>query len=126
MHYLAVGDDFPPVGLADEGGILAISEQITIPQLIAAYQKGIFPWYNEGEPIIWWYPNPRCVLFPEKLKISSSMKKVLRKNTFQFKMDTSFTAVIISFHFLSSSPSSVSTSTFTIILYSSLITVALF
>ena len=64
MHYLAVGDDFPPVDLADEDGILAISEQITIPQLIDAYQKGIFPWYNAGEPIIWWYPNPRCVLFP--------------------------------------------------------------
>ena len=94
MYYLAAEDDFPPVSQADEDGILAISGNITLPRLIAAYQKGIFPWYNEGEPVLWWYPNPRCVLFPEKLKVSKSMQKLMRKNIFTFKMNTAFPEVI--------------------------------
>ena len=94
MYYLAAEDDFPPVSQADEDGILAISGNITLPRLMAAYQKGIFPWYNEGEPVLWWYPNPRCVLFPEKLKVSKSMQKLMRKNIFTFKMNTAFPEVI--------------------------------
>ena len=94
MYYLAAEDEFPPVSQADEDGILAISENITLPRLIAAYQKGIFPWYNEGEPVLWWYPNPRCVLFPEKLKVSKSMQKLMRKNIFIFEMNTAFPEVI--------------------------------
>ena len=94
MNFIDADDDFPPVSEADEDGILAISENITLPRLLAAYKKGIFPWYNEGEPVLWWYPNPRCVLFTHKLIISNSMKKLMRKNIFEFKMDTAFAEVI--------------------------------
>ena len=94
MYYLAADADFPPVSKADADGILAISEHLTTHQLLKAYQKGIFPWYNEGDPVIWWYPNPRCILFPEKLKVSKSMQKLLHKNVFEFRMNTSFPEVI--------------------------------
>lgn len=94
MYYLAEDENFPPVTLADEDGLLAISETITIPRLIAAYKKGIFPWYNEGEPVLWWYPNPRCVLFTEKLYVSSSMQKIFNKKFFEFKMNSAFPEVI--------------------------------
>lgn len=94
MYYLAEDENFPPVTLADEDGLLAISETITISRLIAAYKKGIFPWYNEGEPVLWWYPNPRCVLFTEKLYVSSSMQKIFNKNIFEFKMNSAFPEVI--------------------------------
>ncbi len=94
MYYLAEEENFPPVTLADEDGLLAISETITIPRLIAAYKKGIFPWYNEGEPVLWWYPNPRCVLFTEKLYVSSSMQKIFNKKFFEFKMNSAFPEVI--------------------------------
>lgn len=94
MIYLADSNNFPPVELADEDGLLAISEHITINRLLAAYRLGIFPWYNEGEPVLWWYPNPRCVLFPENLIINKSMQKLFQKNVFDFKIDTAFTEVI--------------------------------
>lgn len=94
MYYLTVSDNFPPVELADEDGLLAISENITLNRLLDAYRLGIFPWYNEGEPVLWWYPNPRCVLFPQKLIISKSMQKLLRKNIFEFKMNAAFPEVI--------------------------------
>lgn len=94
MIYLADSYNFPPVELADDDGLLAISEHISINRLLAAYRLGIFPWYNEGEPVLWWYPNPRCVLFPRNLIINKSMQKLFRKNIFDFKIDTAFTEVI--------------------------------
>jgi len=63
-------------------------------RLKLAYEKGIFPWYNENEPIIWWFPNPRFVLFPEELKSSKSMKKILNSNQFHFTENQNFREVI--------------------------------
>lgn len=86
---------FPPVSDADESGLLAIGGDLTTERLLLAYQNGIFPWYNEDDPILWWCPSPRCVLFPENLKISKSMHQVLKRNEFQFTINQSFENVIV-------------------------------
>jgi leucyl/phenylalanyl-tRNA--protein transferase len=87
-------DTFPDVELSDNTGFLAFGGNLSQRSLLNAYKKGIFPWYNENEPICWYSPNPRFVLFPEKLKISSSMKSLFNKKTFSFSVDTSFEKVI--------------------------------
>ncbi len=69
--------------------------EIGVERLKLAYSKGIFPWYNEGEPILWWFPNPRFVLFPSELKDSKSMQKILRDQTFTFTENQAFEAVIV-------------------------------
>lgn len=84
---------FPPVSGA-ENGIIAIGGDLSIKRLKIAYRSGIFPWYNEGEPIIWWSPNPRFVLFPENLKISKSMKTIMRNHTFTITFNKDFQQVI--------------------------------
>lgn len=90
------GAQFPPIeqALLDPDGLLAVGGDLSPQRLLNAYQQGIFPWYSEGEPILWWSPDPRCVLFPEKLKISRSLKKTLRKQLFKISMDTAFEAVM--------------------------------
>jgi len=87
---------FPPVGqaLPDPNGLLAIGGCLSEQRLLAAYRQGIFPWYNPGEPILWWSPDPRMVLFPEDLKISRSLKKLFRKEKFQVSFDQAFEQVI--------------------------------
>lgn len=87
---------FPDVELAltDPDGLLAIGGDLSVERLTAAYQHGIFPWYSEGQPIIWWSPNPRAVLFLEKLKISRSLKKTLKKDTYKVTFDLAFKEVI--------------------------------
>ncbi len=85
---------FPPPRLASEGGLLAVGGDLAPERLILAYRNGIFPWYNEGEPILWWSPDPRFVLFPDRLKISRSMRGLLKKNLFTVTFDTSFREVI--------------------------------
>ena len=89
-------EPFPPVeqALLDPDGLLAVGGDLSPQRLLNAYQHGIFPWYTEGEPILWWSPDPRCVLFPEKLKISRSLRKTLRKKLFEVRMDTAFEAVM--------------------------------
>ena len=87
-------DTFPDVELSDSTGFLAFGGKLSQQSLLNAYRKGIFPWYNDNEPICWYSPNPRFVLFPEKLKISSSMKSVFNKKTFSFSVDTAFEKVI--------------------------------
>jgi leucyl/phenylalanyl-tRNA--protein transferase len=87
-------NNFPDVELADEDGLLAFGSNLSTETLLKAYKKGIFPWYNENEPISWYSPNPRFVLFPGKLKISSSMKTVINTNTFKFSVDKGFADVI--------------------------------
>ncbi len=87
-------NNFPDVELADEDGFLAFGSNLSTETLLKAYRKGIFPWYNEDEPICWYSPNPRFVLFPRKLKISSSMKTTINSMKFQFKVDTSFADVV--------------------------------
>ena len=78
MYLLSDKLVFPRVELADHNGLLAIGGDLIPERLILAYKSGIFPWYNEGEPIIWYSPNPRMVLFPKQLKISKSMQKIIR------------------------------------------------
>ncbi len=95
FHFLSPNTiAFPPAELADEDGLLAVGGALTPDWLLAAYHQGIFPWFNEGEPPLWWCPDPRCVLIPEKLKISKSMKQLLRHPPFEFKIDTAFDEVV--------------------------------
>ena len=88
--------DFPNVtdALKNPNGLLAIGGDLDETRLLSAYQKGIFPWFNEGQPILWWAPNPRCILKPNKIHISHSLKKCLRKNQFQITYNKNFTNVI--------------------------------
>ena len=67
---------FPPVEMADEDGLLAIGGDLSTGRLLLAYQQGIFPWYSEQDPICWWCPDPRFVLFPDELKISRSIVSI--------------------------------------------------
>lgn len=89
---------FPDVELAftEPNGLLAIGGDLSPQRLISAYQKGIFPWFNDDQPILWWSPNPRMVLYPEEFKLSRSLNKTLRKNLFQFSFDTAFEQVVFS------------------------------
>lgn len=94
MYLLSEDIVFPPVEEADEDGFLAIGGDLSTERLLEAYRNGIFPWYNEDEPICWWSPDPRCVLFPQKLHVSKSMNQLIRKEQFRFSMDTCFTEVM--------------------------------
>jgi leucyl/phenylalanyl-tRNA---protein transferase len=85
---------FPPLTMADEDGLLAIGGDLSKERLLLAYHSGIFPWYNEDDPICWWSPDPRFVLYPAELKISSSMKTVLQNGKFRFTINRAFTQVI--------------------------------
>lgn len=85
---------FPPVEMSNEDGLLAIGGDLSSERLLLAYQKGIFPWYNEGEPICWWSPNPRFVLYPAELKVSSSMNTILNNGKYRFTINRVFTEVI--------------------------------
>ena len=84
---------FPPVDLAEPDGILAIGGDLSPQRLLLAYRSGIFPWY-EGERILWWCPDPRFVLFPDELKITKSIKKLLNKDEFIFTTNKAFKEVI--------------------------------
>jgi leucyl/phenylalanyl-tRNA--protein transferase len=84
---------FPPVNLAEPDGLLAIGGDLSPERLLFAYKQGIFPWY-EGEYILWWSPDPRFVLFPGELKISKSMRALLKKNAFDFTINKTFEKVI--------------------------------
>lgn len=94
MYILGKEISFPPVEAADENGIVAIGGDLSTERLLLAYRSGIFPWYNEDEPIIWWCPDPRFVLFPDDLKISKSMQAVLRNGKFRFTINRAFAQVI--------------------------------
>jgi leucyl/phenylalanyl-tRNA---protein transferase len=85
---------FPSVSTADEDGIVAIGGDLSVDRLLLAYRSGIFPWYDDDQPIIWWSPDPRFVLFPEKLKVSKSMQAVIKSNQFTFTINRAFTRVI--------------------------------
>jgi leucyl/phenylalanyl-tRNA--protein transferase len=85
---------FPPVHLATPEGLLAVGGDLSPERLLLAYQSGIFPWYSEDEPILWWSPDPRLVLYPDELKISRSLRKTIRSGRFRVTMDTSFPQVI--------------------------------
>jgi len=85
---------FPPVEMATEDGLLAYGGDLSVDRLLYAYKHGIFPWFEEGQPILWWSPDPRMVLYPKKLKISKSMKQVLRNNSFHLTFNKDFKSVI--------------------------------
>jgi leucyl/phenylalanyl-tRNA--protein transferase len=85
---------FPPVNLAERSGILAVGGDLSPERLIEAYRRGIFPWYSEGDPIIWWSPDPRFVLFPAETYISKTMRQVLRRKVFEVSFDRDFRAVM--------------------------------
>ena len=85
---------FPPIGGADEDGVLALGGDLSPERLLLAYKNGIFPWYNEDEPIVWWAPNPRFVLYTKKLKVSKSMRSLIKKNAFKITINTVFEEVI--------------------------------
>jgi leucyl/phenylalanyl-tRNA--protein transferase len=94
----AVDDDcaFPPLteALRNPNGLIAIGGDLSIPRLLAAYQTGIFPWFSHGEPVMWWSPSPRMVLFLDELKISHSLAKTIRKHLFEVRYNTAFRTVI--------------------------------
>lgn len=85
---------FPPPEYAEDDGLLAIGGDLAESRLLLAYSMGIFPWYSEKSPILWWTPNPRLVLIPEELRISRSLRRVIRKNVFTVTMNTAFDEVI--------------------------------
>ena len=85
---------FPPVNQADEYGLLAIGGDLSTERLLLAYKSGIFPWFEDGQPILWYAPNPRMVLFFDDLKISKSMRQILRKEIFKITINTCFKEVI--------------------------------
>jgi leucyl/phenylalanyl-tRNA---protein transferase len=84
---------FPPREQAEPDGLLAVGGDLSKERLLLAYRHGIFPWY-EGRHILWWCPNPRFVLFPPELKESKSMRQLIRRHTFEFRIDTDFRQVI--------------------------------
>jgi leucyl/phenylalanyl-tRNA--protein transferase len=94
MHYLSDALIFPPVSQADYDGILAIGGDLSPERLQLAYRSGIFPWFEEDDPIIWWSPNPRMVLFLDELIVSKSMRNTLNRNTFTVTFNQNFRDVI--------------------------------
>jgi len=86
---------FPPVDSATPEGLLAVGGDLSSERLLAAYQHGIFPWYNPGQPILWWSPDPRAVLYPEKLKISRSLRKTLKRGQLRVTFDSCFRDVML-------------------------------
>jgi leucyl/phenylalanyl-tRNA--protein transferase len=96
MPIYSLSDDliFPHPSLAREDGLLAVYGDLSPERLLLAYSTGIFPWFSEDEPILWWSPDPRFIVYPKDVKISHSMKKVLKKNTYTITFDTCFRDVI--------------------------------
>ena len=94
MYYLSSELVFPPVNQANRDGILAIGGDLSPERLQLAYKSGIFPWFEEGEPIMWWSPNPRMVLFLDELIISKSMRNILNRNVFTVTFNQNFRDVI--------------------------------
>lgn len=89
-------DAFPPVdrALHEPDGLLAAGGDLSVTRLLAAYRRGIFPWYSTGQPILWWSPDPRAILLPEELRVSRSLAKSIRNKGFETRIDTAFHAVI--------------------------------
>src|SRR3972149_6675567 len=85
---------FPPVDLASPEGLLAVGGDLRAERLLEAYRHGIFPWYNPGQPILWWSPDPRAVLFPSKLKVARSLQKTIRRKKFDVALDPAFSEVM--------------------------------
>lgn len=85
---------FPPPHLSDKSGLLAVGGDLSRERLLKAYRNGIFPWYSGDEPILWWSPDPRLVLFPSELKVSRRLERTIRKGEFHITFDRAFSEVI--------------------------------
>jgi leucyl/phenylalanyl-tRNA---protein transferase len=85
---------FPPPELADDDGLLAVGGDLSVERLVLAYSMGIFPWYSDGNPILWWSPDPRLVLIPAELKVSKTLKQTIRKGVFRVTTNQAFEEVI--------------------------------
>jgi leucyl/phenylalanyl-tRNA--protein transferase len=96
IPWLAPDQPFPPVhrALREPNGLLAAGADLSLHRLIEAYRHGIFPWYSEGQPVLWWSPDPRMVLFPDEISISRSLRKRLRNRAFEVRVDSCFTQVM--------------------------------
>jgi leucyl/phenylalanyl-tRNA---protein transferase len=94
VFYLTDEHIFPPPQLADKEGILAIGGDLNEDRLLLAYRMGIFPWYSEEDPVLWWSPDPRLVLNPEEIKVSKTLKKIINKDKFDITLDQEFESVI--------------------------------
>ncbi|MGQ0612781.1 MAG: leucyl/phenylalanyl-tRNA--protein transferase [Planctomycetaceae bacterium] len=96
MRRVALGEDlaFPDPAFAPRGAPLAYGGNLSRERLLAAYARGIFPWYGEGEPILWWSPDPRFVLYPDSLHLSRSLRRTIRSGRYEIRLDTSFREVI--------------------------------
>ncbi len=94
MFYLSHFLDFPNPSEADSDGLLAVGGDLTPERLLLAYNSGIFPWYENDQPILWWSPNPRMVLYPEKMKVSKSLQKLIKREIYRVTFNTAFSEVI--------------------------------
>lgn len=94
MQYLSKSIWFPNLEEADDDGLLAVGGDLSVKRLMHGYRSGIFPWFEDGQPILWWSPNPRMVLFPDKFKVSKSLQKTISKNKFKVTFNTNFSEVI--------------------------------
>jgi leucyl/phenylalanyl-tRNA---protein transferase len=94
VYLLSDEPTFPPAHMATPEGLLAVGGDLRPERLVEAYRNGIFPWYSSGEPILWWSPDPRLVLYPEELHISRSLSRTIRKSTYEISFDTDFQQVI--------------------------------
>ena len=94
MEFLTYEIKFPEVAQASPEGLLAIGGDLSVERLLLAYRSGIFPWFDKTQPILWWSPDPRFVLFPEKLKISKSMKQLFNRKAFDITYNTCFDKII--------------------------------
>lgn len=94
VPYLRQGDEFPPVSMSRADGLLAAGGDLSVDLLVKAYSNGIFPWYDERTPILWYSPLNRCLFRPSEFKVSASLRQRLRKNQFRFTFDSDFEQVI--------------------------------
>jgi leucyl/phenylalanyl-tRNA---protein transferase len=96
IPWLGPESPFPPLetALPRPNGLLAVGGDLSPARLLEAYRRGIFPWFNEGEPILWWSPDPRMVLLPQELKISRSLAKVLKRGNYEIRVDNAFEQVM--------------------------------
>jgi leucyl/phenylalanyl-tRNA--protein transferase len=94
LYFLSKKLEFPPVDTASEDGLLAVGGDLSPERLLLAYKNGIFPWFNDDSLILWWAPDPRMILYPDKVKVSKSMRKVIRDGTFTLTKNTCFEQVM--------------------------------
>jgi len=94
VFQISASSPFPETHLAEPDGLLAYGADVSVERLLMAYPQGIFPWYNEGQPPLWWAPHERCVLFPEMIHCSKSLRRVIRQGKYEVRMDTAFNRVV--------------------------------